>query len=81
MFCCVVVCVSLLSLSPLSDRVLIVVVAAALVFRLHLEGGRHGDKDVDRGRVDAVVDDEGLLSKTDKHNELDYNCNQSNRSN
>ena len=66
---------SLLVLPPLSNPVSIVIVAAALVFQLHLEGGRHGNKDVDRGRVDAVVDDEGLLSKTDKQDELDYNCN------
>ena len=33
-------------------------VAAAAVFLLHLEGGRHGDKDVDRERVDV---DEGVL--------------------
>ena len=39
------------------------------------EAGRHEDKDVDRGRVDAIVDDEGLLSETDKHDELDYKCN------
>ena len=39
---------------PLLVRVL-VVVAATVVFRLHLEG-RHGDKVVDRERVEIVVD-------------------------
>ena len=33
----------------------------ALMFRLHLEGGRHGDKDVDRERAGIVVVDKGLL--------------------
>ena len=56
-----VVCVSILQLPPLSDHVLIVVVATAVVFQLHLEGRRHGDKDVDRGRVDDVDVDNGLL--------------------
>ena len=43
--------------------------------------GGHGDKDVDRG-CDDVVDVNGLLrSETNKHDELDYNCNQSNRIN
>ena len=56
-----------LPLPPLSDRVSIVVAAAVVVFRLHLEGGRHGDKDVDRGRVDVVDVNNGLLrSKTNK---------------
>ena len=45
---------------PLSDRVPIVVVAAAVVFQLYLYGGRHGDKDVDRGRVGVVDVDKGL---------------------
>ena len=57
---------SRLPLPPLSDRVSVVVVA--VVFRLHLEGGRHGDKDVDGERVDVVVDDRALLrSETNKH--------------
>ena len=44
--CCTIVCVSRLPLpSPLSDRV---PVAAAVVFQLHLEGGRHRNKDADR---------------------------------
>ena len=42
----------------LSDRV---PVAAAVVFRLHLEGGRHGDKDVDGEGIDVVDDARGLL--------------------
>ena len=51
---------------PLSDCVL-VVVAAAVVSLLHLEGGRDGDKDVDRGCVDIVGVDHGLLrSETNK---------------
>ena len=45
---------------PLSDCVPIVV-AATVVFWLRLEGGCHGDKNVDRGCVDIVVDDKGLL--------------------
>ena len=81
---CVVVCISRLPLPLLmSDRV---PVAAAVVFRLRLEGGCHGDKDIDRGRVDIVVDDKELLpvgvlrnchvvvSKINKH-ALDCNCN------
>ena len=78
---CCVVCMSRLPLPLLlSDRVP-VVVAAAVVFLLHLEGGRHGDKDVDRGRIDILVDvDNGLLrSETNKYNELDCSCNRSNR--
>ena len=43
---------------PLSDCV---PVAAAVVFLLHLEGGRHGGHDLDRGRVDVVDDAKGLL--------------------
>ena len=39
---------------PLSDHVPVVVVTAAVVFRMYLEGGCHGDKDVDRGLVDIV---------------------------
>ena len=37
----------------MSDRIPAVIVAVVLL--LHLEGGRHGDKDVDRGHVDFVV--------------------------
>ena len=74
--CCVVVCISRLALPlPLSDCVPVVVGAAAVVFRLHLEGGRPGDKDVDREHVDVVDIDKGLLSITNKHNELDCSCN------
>ena len=73
--CCVVVYVSRLPLLlPLSD---LVPVAAAVVFLLHLEGGHHGDKDIDGGYIDILVDvDNGLLlrSKTNKHM-LDCNCN------
>ena len=36
-------------------------VAAAVVFLLHLEGGRHGGHGLDRGRVDIVDDVKGLL--------------------
>ena len=54
--CHVVVCVPRLPL-PLLDRVLV----AAVVFQLHLEGGRHGDKDVDGGHVGVVDVDNGLL--------------------
>ena len=54
---CCVVCSSQLSL-PLSDCVPVVVVA--VVFQLYLEGGRHGDKGVDRGRVVIVDVDKGL---------------------
>ena len=43
--------------------------------------GRHGDKDVDRERVDIVDAAKGLLSETNKHDELDCNCNWSNRCN
>ena len=44
----------------LLDRVPVVVVAA-------VGEGRHGDKDVDRGRVDIVDADKGLLrSETNK---------------
>ena len=43
----------------------------ALVFQLHLEGGRHGDKDADRGRVVIVDVDNGMLGITNKHNEAD----------
>ena len=51
--CCVVVCLSQLPLLlPLSDGV---PVAADVVFLLHLERGRHGDKDIDRERVNIVV--------------------------
>ena len=60
--CCVVVCVSQLSLPPLSDRisVVIMVMIATVVFLLHLEGGRHGDKHVGRGCVDIVDAAKGL---------------------
>ena len=65
--CCVVVCIMSRLPLLLLDCILIVVVAAAVVFWLHLEGGRHGDKDIDRGRVDInVVDNELLRSKTNK---------------
>ena len=37
--------------------------------------GRHDDKDIDRGRVDVVVDDKGLLRETNKHELVDCNCN------
>ena len=43
---------------PLTDRVPVVVAA---VFQLHLEGGRHGDKDVDGRGVDIVDDAKGLM--------------------
>ena len=43
--------------------------------------GRHGDKDVDRGRVDIVDAAKGLLSETNKHDKLDCSCNGSNRYN
>ena len=56
--CCVVVSMSQLPF-PLSDRVPIVVVAA-------VREGRYGDKDVDRGRVNVVVDNKGLLRETNK---------------
>ena len=57
--CCVVVCVLRFPFPlPLSDCV---PVAAAVVFLLHLEGGRHGGHDLDRGRVDVVDDAKGLL--------------------
>ena len=58
----------------LPDRV---PVAAAVVFLLHLEGGRHGDKHIDRECIDILVDvDNGLLrSETNKDNELDCSCN------
>ena len=56
---CVVVCISQLPLPLLlSNRV---PVAAAAAFLLHLGGGRHGDKDIDRGRVDIVDNARGLL--------------------
>ena len=70
--CCVVVYASQLPLIlPLSDCVPI---AAAVVFRMYLEGGRHGDKDVDRERVDIVdVDNAGLLrSKTNRQTNTRY---------
>ena len=57
--CYVVVCVSRLPLLPLSGRVSVVVVTA-------VREGRHGDKDVDKGRVDVVVNDKGLLRETNK---------------
>ena len=61
---------------PLLDCVPVVVVAAAVVFRLRLEGGRHGDNDLDRGCVDIVDVDKGLSrSEKNKHNELDCSCN------
>ena len=49
-------------------------VAAVVVFRMYLEGGRHGDKDVDRERVDIVdVDNAGLLrSKTNRQTNTRY---------
>ena len=48
-------------LLPLSDPVPVVVVATAVVFRLHLERKTcHGDKYVDRGRVNIVDVDRGL---------------------
>ena len=58
---CVVVCISQLPLPLLLPDC--VWVAAAVVFLLHLVGGRHGDKDVDRGRRLVIVDvDNGLLT-------------------
>ena len=46
------------------------------MFRLHLEGGRHGDKNVDKGHVEIVDADNGLLGGTNKGtNELDYSYN------
>ena len=64
-FHCCVVWVSRFPLTlPLSDCVS---VAADVVFMLHLEGGRHGDKDIDGGRVNIVVVDKVLLkSETNK---------------
>ena len=57
----------------LSNRIPVIVVAAGVVFRLHLEGGCHGDKD-----VDIVVDNKVLLGETNKDNDLDCSsCNQS----
>ena len=41
------------------------------MIRLYLEGGCHGDKDVDKERVDIVDVDKGPLGITNKHNELD----------
>ena len=66
--CCVVACVSQLPL-PLLDHVpAVVVAAAAVMLQLHLEGGRHGENDVDRERVNIVVDERALLrSETNKH--------------
>ena len=69
--CCDVVYMSRFPFPPLSDCVPVVGVAAAVVFLLHLEGGRHDDKDVDRGRVDIVDADKGLLGITNTHKELD----------
>ena len=64
-FRCCVVCISQLPLPlPLLDRV--PVVAVAMVFQLRLEGGRHGDKDVNGGRVDIIDAAKGLLSKPNK---------------
>ena len=54
--CCVVVYLSRL---PLFDRVP-VIAAAAVVFQLRLEGGRHGNT-LDSRRVDIVDADNGLL--------------------
>ena len=71
--CHVVVCVSRFPLSlPLPDRL---PVAASLVFLLHLEGRRHGDKDVDREHVDVVDVDKGLLGITNIQKLVDCNCN------
>ena len=64
---------AIVSQLPLSDRVPI---AAAVVFRLHLEGKSHGDKDIDRELVDVVDADYGLLrSETNKHELVYCNCN------
>ena len=49
-FCCVVVCMSQLQL-PLFDHIPVEV--AAMISRCWREG-HHGDKDVDRERVDVV---------------------------
>ena len=46
---------------PLSDRVPVVVVAAVVVFQLHLEQGRTFDNALDRGHVHIVDDTKGLL--------------------
>ena len=46
-----------------------------MVFLLHLEGGRHGDKGVDRENVDAVDVDKGLLGITNKQKLVDCTCN------
>ena len=72
-FRCCVVCISRLPL-PLWDRVpvvvVVVVVVVAMVFQLSLEGRRHGDKDVDGGRVDVVDAAKGLLSETNKQTRI-----------
>ena len=59
---------------PLLDCVPVVVLAAAVVFQLYLEGGHHGDKDVDRGRVGIVDVDNGLLRRETNGHGLDVNC-------
>ena len=83
------VCMLRLPLSPLSNRVPVVV--AAVVFRLHLEGRtvllllwysgftwreeRVGNA-LDSKRVDIVDADNGLLrSETKKHKLVDWKCN------
>ena len=69
------VVVYIMSRLPLTllDRVP-VVVAAAVVFRLHLEAGRHGDKDVDGGHGVNVVDDNKRTVEGNK-DALDCNWN------
>ena len=71
--CCVVVYASRLPLLLPLPNCVPVVAAAAVVFLLHLERGRHGDKDVDRELADIVHVDNGLLRrKTNKQTNVCY---------
>ena len=74
---CDVVCISQLPLPlPFLLSDVCVPVATAVVFLLYLEGGCHGDRDVDRGRVDLIDVDNGLLrSETNKRDALDCSFN------
>ena len=87
--CCVVVCILRLSL-PLSDRVPVVVLAAAaVVFQLPLLLSDRvgvlvalGGKDVMVTNMDVVDASKGLLSETNKQtNKHALDCNCSNRCN